>query len=93
MIYLLGHLLSTKPTRSEKGKSAAYACGEKVNFYKFKINVSYYRYLVSFVILDSSVLLTAFAALAFTMTNVLFLIIYLFIAILSGLLLLDGGGR
>lgn len=78
--------------RSEEGKSA-YACGEKVTFAKFKINVSYYRYLVFFVVLDSSVLLTAFAALALRISNALFFAVYLFIVALSGFLLLDGGDR
>ncbi|MEM0096523.1 MAG: NADH-quinone oxidoreductase subunit A [Candidatus Bathyarchaeia archaeon] len=92
IIYLLGRLLSAKSMRSENGKSA-YACGEKVNFDKLKVSVSHYRYLIYFVILDSSALLTAFAALAIRMANVLFFAIYLFIVILSGLLLLDGGDR
>jgi NADH:ubiquinone oxidoreductase subunit 3 (subunit A) len=90
MIYLFGRLLSAKSVHGENGKYA-YACGEKVNFYKLKISVSYHRYLVYFVILDSTVLLAAFAALALHVANVLFLILYLFIVIISGLLLLDGG--
>ncbi|MEM3629738.1 MAG: NADH-quinone oxidoreductase subunit A, partial [Candidatus Bathyarchaeia archaeon] len=74
-------MLSPKSMRSENGKSA-YACGEKANFDKLKVSVSHYRYLIYFVILDSSVLLTAFAALAIHMANVLFFVIYLFIVIL-----------
>jgi NADH:ubiquinone oxidoreductase subunit 3 (subunit A) len=76
--------------RGGNGRSA-YACGEKVNFNILKINVSYYRYLVYFAILDSSVLLAAFAALALHMANALFFTLYIFIVILSGLLLLEGG--
>jgi len=92
MIYLFGHLLSAKSVRSENGKSA-YACGEKANFNGLKITVSYYKYLIYFVILDSSVLLMAFAALALKMVNVSFFVVYLFVVVLSSLLLLDGGDR
>ena len=89
---MISRILSTKSTRDGSGK-IAYACGEKVNFDKLKISVSYYRYLIYFIILDSSVLLAAFAALALHMANVLFFVVYLFIAVLSSLLLLDGGDR
>jgi len=90
MIYLFGHLLSAKSVRRENGKSA-YACGERANFSGLKISVSYYKFLIYFVILDSSVLLMAFAALALQMVNVLFFVVYLFVVILSSLLLLEGG--
>ncbi|MGQ9550833.1 MAG: NADH-quinone oxidoreductase subunit A [Candidatus Bathycorpusculaceae bacterium] len=94
MIYLFGRLLSARSVHSEDGNGKyAYACGEKVNFDKLKISVSYYRYLVYFLILDSTVLLAAFAALALHVANVLFFVLYLFIIIMSGLLLLDGGDR
>jgi NADH:ubiquinone oxidoreductase subunit 3 (subunit A) len=63
IIYLFARLLSAKSVRGKNGKSA-YACGENVNFGKLKISISYYRYLAYFIILDSSVLLAAFAALA-----------------------------
>ena len=78
--------------RSGNGKSA-YACGERVNFGKLKIGISHYRYLIYFVILDSSVLLVTFASTALNVANVLFFIFYLFIVFMSGLLLLDGGDR
>jgi NADH:ubiquinone oxidoreductase subunit 3 (subunit A) len=78
--------------RGENGRYT-YACGEKVNFNKLKIDVSYYRYLVYFVILDSSVLLATFAALAINVANALFFILYLLIVVLCNLLLLEGGDR
>jgi len=90
VIFLLGRLFSAKPMHDKNSRSA-YACGEKVNFNKLKISVSYYKYLIYFVILDSAVLSVAFGALAIHVTNVLFLIIYLFIVFISILLLLEGG--
>ncbi|MGC8998399.1 MAG: NADH-quinone oxidoreductase subunit A [Candidatus Bathyarchaeia archaeon] len=90
IIYLLGRLFSAKSMRNGDGKSA-YACGEKADFRGLKINISYYRYLIYFVILDSSVLLAAFASMALRLSNVLFLILYLLIVFISGLLLLEGG--
>jgi NADH:ubiquinone oxidoreductase subunit 3 (subunit A) len=90
VVYLFGRLLSAKSVRGGDGKSA-YACGEKTSFGKLKINVSHYKYLVYFVILDSSVLLSAFASLTLRMANALLFIVYLLIVLMSGLLLLEGG--
>jgi NADH:ubiquinone oxidoreductase subunit 3 (subunit A) len=90
VVYLFGRLSSAKSVRGEDGKSA-YACGEKMSFSKLKISVSHYKYLIYFVILDSSVLLSAFASLTLRMSNALLFIVYLLIVLMSGLLLLDGG--
>ncbi len=59
-IYTLGKRSAPKTTISENAQSA-YACGEKVSFLGLKINVSLYKYLIYFVIFDSSVLVLAFA--------------------------------
>ena len=92
LIYIFGRWLSPKPVRSENGQST-YACGEKAAFPKLKINVSLYKYLIYFVILDSSVLLVAFASLALLTANMLLFMFYLFIVLISGLLLLGGGDQ
>jgi NADH:ubiquinone oxidoreductase subunit 3 (subunit A) len=88
-IYTLGKRSAPKTTISEN-EQASYACGEKVSFHGLKVNVSLYKYLIYFVIFDSSVLLLAFA---FTIagTNPLFLILYLGILLAAGLVLLEGG--
>ena len=90
LIYTLGRRASPKPAQSENERSE-YACGEKAPLQKLKINVSLYKYLIYFVIFDSSVLLLAFAALLGQGTNMTLLILYLFIMFASSLLLLDGG--
>ena len=90
VVYLFGRLSSAKSVRGEDGKSA-YACGEKMSFGKLKISVSHYKYLIYFVILDSSVLLAAFASLALRMSNALLFTVYLLIVLMSNLLLLEGG--
>jgi len=90
LIYILGRWLSAKSMREGKGESA-YACGEKASFHKLRINVSLYRYLIYFVVLDSSILLVAFASLKLQSTNVLFLMLYLTIVLVSSLLLFEGG--
>jgi len=92
LIYLFGRWLSPKPVQSENGRST-YACGEKAAFPKLRINVSLYKYLIYFVILDSSVLLVAFAPLALRTANMLLFMFYLLIVLLSGFLLLGGGDR
>jgi NADH:ubiquinone oxidoreductase subunit 3 (subunit A) len=90
LIYLFGCLFSAKPLRNGDGKSA-YACGEKADLGKFRISISHHKYLIYFVILDSSVLLVAFASTALQAANVLLFILYLLIVFMSGLLLFDGG--
>lgn len=92
LIYMFGRWLSPKSVQGGNGKST-YACGEKSNFPKLKINVSLYRYLIYFVILDSSVLLIAFASLTLPATNILLFMFYLFMVFISGFLLLEGGDQ
>jgi len=89
LIYSVGRLLAPKSIQSENGQST-YACGEKASFPESRINVSLYKYLIYFLVLDSSVLLMAFASLALRMTNALLLIFYVAIVLVSVLLLLGG---
>jgi NADH:ubiquinone oxidoreductase subunit 3 (subunit A) len=90
VIYLLGRRASPKPVQSENER-LAYACGEKPNFKGLKINVSLYKYLIYFVILDSSVLLVAFASITGHLTNPTFVVLYLLMMLASSALLFDGG--
>ncbi len=90
LIYMFGRLFAARSTCSESGKFA-YACGENVRFGKLKISMSHYKYLIYFVILDSSVLLVAFASWALRAANAFLFILYLFVVLLSAMLFLDGG--
>jgi NADH:ubiquinone oxidoreductase subunit 3 (subunit A) len=90
LIYALGRHASPKPAQSENERSE-YACGEKAPLQRLRINLSLYKYLIYFMIFDSSVLLLAFAALLGQGTNVTLLILYLFIMFTASLLLLEGG--
>jgi NADH:ubiquinone oxidoreductase subunit 3 (subunit A) len=92
LIYLLGHYLSPRSAKTENGQST-YACGEKASFLKLRINVSLSKYLVYFVVLDSSVLLVAFASLALSAANVLLFMLYLFIMVVSAFLLVERGDQ
>jgi NADH:ubiquinone oxidoreductase subunit 3 (subunit A) len=89
-IYTLGRRSAPKTALSEN-EQASYACGEKASFPGLKINVSLYKYLIYFLIFDSSVLLLAFASFALAGTNPLLLILYLGIILAAGLVLLEGG--
>lgn len=89
-IYTLGKRSAPKTTISENAQSS-YACGEKVSFFGLKINVSLYKYLIYFVVVDSSVLVLAFSLLSATPTNPLLLILYLGIILAAGLVLVEGG--
>jgi NADH:ubiquinone oxidoreductase subunit 3 (subunit A) len=90
LIYMLARYFSVKTTRTENGQ-ALYACGEKPVFSKPKITMSLYKYLIYFVVMDSSVVLVAFASLALHGTNLLLFSLYLCILLVSGLLLVRGG--
>jgi NADH:ubiquinone oxidoreductase subunit 3 (subunit A) len=93
VIYSLGKRAAPKTTISEN-EQAVYACGEKIDFHGVKINVSLYKYLIYFVIFDSSVLVLAFAALSLAgviAMNPLLLILYLGIILAAGIVLVEGG--
>lgn len=89
LIYVIGKRNAPKTTISENEQDV-YACGEKVSTQGLKINVSLYKYLIYFVIFDSSVLVLAFASLAMG-ANPLMLILYLGIILAAGVVVLDGG--
>jgi len=89
-IYALGRRAAPKPVQTDAGRSV-YACGENVTYSKPRINVSLYKYLIYFVILDSSVLLLAFGSFLEQGINVPMVLIYIFIILASSLLLFDGG--
>jgi len=67
-----------------------YACGEKVFSKRLLVNVTLYKYLIFFVIIDSPALILAFAALALEIINPFSLLIYLAIILAADLLLLGG---
>jgi len=90
LIYLLGRRAAPKPVQTE-GARAVYACGEKASYPKLKVNVSLYKYLIFFVILDSSVLLLAFASFMSQTINVPLILVYLLMMLASSAILLDGG--
>jgi NADH:ubiquinone oxidoreductase subunit 3 (subunit A) len=81
-------LTHNSPASAEK--NAMYACGEKVFSKRLLVNVSLYKYLIFFVIIDSPALILAFAALALEMINPFTLLIYLGIILAADLLLLGG---
>ena len=89
-IYVLGRRAAPKPVQTENATST-YACGERAPIQKQRITVTLSKYLIYFVILDSSVLLLAFATLITQGVNMPLLLIYLGMILASSLLLLEGG--
>jgi NADH:ubiquinone oxidoreductase subunit 3 (subunit A) len=89
IIYLLGRRAAPKPVQTYDERTA-YACGEKVTYRSLKVNVSLYKYLIYFVILDSSVLLLAFASFMQAGINVPLILLYLLMMLGAGLLLIEG---
>jgi hypothetical protein len=92
LVYALGRRAAPKPAQSGNAK-LTYACGEKAPVQKQRITVTLSKYLVYFVILDSSILLIAFATLVTQAVNVPLLLLYLGMLLAANLLLLEGGGR
>ena len=88
-IYLLALRKAPKSRKSPQHISI-YACGEKVRFGRLFINITFYKYLAYFLILDSSIIIVAFASLAFNPAILPFLLTYL-CAILAAVLLLTAG--
>lgn len=89
LVYMLGRRSAPKPAQSGNATST-YACGEKAPFQKARITLTLSKYLIYFVILDSSVLLLAFATLVTQAANTTLLLLYLGIMFASSLLLLGG---
>ncbi len=89
LIYLLTGRLSPKSAISE-GKNLMYACGEKINPTKLLVNVTLFRYLIYFVIIDSPALILAFAAISLEMISPINLLIYLALVLAADFLLLGG---
>jgi NADH:ubiquinone oxidoreductase subunit 3 (subunit A) len=90
LVYALGRRASPKPAQNVNATST-YACGERAPIQKQRITVTLSKYLIYFVILDSSVLLLAFATLITQGVNMPLLLLYLAMILGSSLLLLEGG--
>ena len=89
-MYLLGRLKAPR-LPAKRHKVSMYACGEKARSGRLVINVPLYKYLVYFIILDSSALMIAFASLSVSSTSLLSLMIYLSTILAATLLLALGG--
>ena len=89
LIYIMARRLVCKPLVSDE-KNSMYACGEKIHSKKLVVNVTLYKYLIFFVIIDSPALILAFAATALEMINPFHLLIYLIIILAADFLPLGG---
>ncbi len=90
LIYVMGRRASPKPAQTENATST-YACGERAPVQKQRITITLSRYLIYFVVLDSSILLIAFATLITQGVNISLLLLYLGMILASSMLLLEGG--
>ncbi|MCD6469303.1 NADH-quinone oxidoreductase subunit A [Candidatus Bathyarchaeota archaeon] len=86
---ILSRRLNKNIRKGLNGKSP-YACGEKVASLNSRINVSLYKYLIYFVMFDSSLIIIAFASLALHALNIWFFVLYVLIIFISSLFLLEG---
>lgn len=90
LVYQIGRRAAPKPVQTE-GERSVYACGEKVAYPKLKLNVSLYKYLIYFVIIDSAVLLLAYASFTVHTMNTPLILLYLFMMLVSSIILFEGG--
>ncbi len=90
LVYVIGRRASPKATQTGNA-TLTYACGEKPPIQKQRITVTLSKYMIFFVILDSSVLLLAFVTLITQGANIPLLLLYLGMLLASTLLLLEGG--
>lgn len=92
LIYAIGRAKSPK-TKTNENEASSYACGEKVIFRRLSLNISLYKFLVYFIIVDSSVLLVAFASIASLSAELIvpLFLIYLSILLVASVLLVKGG--
>jgi NADH:ubiquinone oxidoreductase subunit 3 (subunit A) len=89
LVYVLGRRASPKHLQTENATST-YACGERAPIQKQRINVTLSKYLIFFVLLDSSVLLIAFATIITQAVNLPLLLLYLAIVLAASMLLIEG---
>ena len=89
LIYLFSRWAAIKTSPSEE-RNSMYACGEKMTSTRLLVNVSLYKYLIYFVIIDSPALIAAFAALTLEIINPFYLLIYLGLILAADFLLLGG---
>jgi len=89
IIYFLASLKAPKPPKS-KGKVSIYACGERVHSGNIRIAITLSKYLIYFIVLDSSVLLVMFISLIANPINVILPITYLAIILIAALILSSG---
>ena len=89
VIYIIARRLACRTQISEE-KSSMYACGEKTTPKKLLVNVTFNKYLIFFVIIDSPALILAFAALALEIINPFHLLCYLVMILVADFLLLGG---
>ncbi|HIE14808.1 TPA: hypothetical protein EYP70_06005 [Candidatus Bathyarchaeota archaeon] len=88
-LYVLSGI--TTPKRKKRRSSdSTYACGEKIRLGSLKVTIALHEYLTYFIILDSSVLLIAFASLSLNSINLSIILIYLVIVLVSSLILRGG---
>lgn len=89
LIYLLSRVKASKSPPAEE-KNSMYFCGEKVILRNLNISITFYEYLIYFVLLDSSALIIALAATEVEAANPIFLIGYSLLMLIATLTLSRG---
>ncbi|MEM3479069.1 MAG: NADH-quinone oxidoreductase subunit A [Candidatus Bathyarchaeia archaeon] len=88
-IYVSGVALSRRSVRNEPSKKIPYVCGERPASLTSRVVVSLYKYVIFFIILDSSLVIIAFASTALNPFNIWFFSIYVLLLLISSTLLME----
>jgi len=88
IIHVSGVVLSRRSVRNEPSKKVPYACGERSASLTSRVVVSLYKYVIFFIIFDSSLIIIAFASAALNPFNTWFFSIYVLLLLISSILLL-----
>jgi len=90
LIYILGRHAAPKPAQSENER-AKYACGEKAWYHNLRVRLYLHKYLICFMVLDSSALLLAYGSITAHGASGALIVLYTLIMFAASLLLFGGG--
>ncbi|MEM1507899.1 MAG: hypothetical protein QXU02_04300 [Candidatus Bathyarchaeia archaeon] len=88
-IYVSGVMLSRRSAKNGSSKRMPYVCGERLASLTSRAIISPYKYIIFFIILDSSLVIIAFASAALNPFNIWFFSIYVLLLLISSTPLME----
>jgi NADH:ubiquinone oxidoreductase subunit 3 (subunit A) len=91
LLCIFGNRLAPKAADRDQAR-IQYACGEEPIAVGRSVNLSLYKYLVYFLVADSSLLIIAFSVLGELTANLPMILLYLGLLLAASYLFLEGSG-